>query len=147
MNKEIFLPSEDFAYGIKYRQNTPIKNIVNYEFSNKAEESIRRSYSQMFCEREIYEKLSPKMTRYYLQKIDKKKNEKVLKEIEKTREPYKIKKFLNVESKLKENLKNLKTYLPNILNNKKSLSNDNLDYLINKVENEIKNIDKNTNYQ
>ena len=87
------------------------------------------------------------MTRYYLQKIDKKKNEKVLKEIEKTREPYKIKKFLNVESKLKENLKNFKTYLPNILNNKKSLSNDNLDYLINKVENEIKNIDKNTNYQ
>lgn len=141
MEKKIYLPAHDFTYGIKNRPSTPIKNIINYEFSNKAEEVIRRSYSMIISERRSNEKIAPKITKYFQQKIQNKKEQKELNEIMKSKEVYKMKKFLNVQSKLKENLKNFKTYLPNIFSQKKTTTNEKLDYLIHKVEDEIKKLD------
>ena len=140
IEKKIYLPNKDFTYGIKNRVSTPIKNIINYQYSNKAEELIRRSYSQMISHRQPIEKIIPKMTRYFEQKIAKKKEEKKLKESMEIKELYKMKKFLKVESKLKENLKKFKTYLPNIFEYKTG-KDDNLDDLISKVEDDIKNLD------
>ena len=133
------LPAQEFSYGIKNRPSTPIKTVINYEYSNKAEEDIRRSYSQMIVDRQSVEKFSPKTTKYFVQKIENKKKEKSANEMNKNKDLYKIKKFLNVESKLKENLKNFKTYLPSIFHHKNRSANDNgLESLINKVEDEIK---------
>jgi len=77
------------------------------------------------------------MTRSFIQKVEKRKNDKILCELKKSKEVFKIKKFKEVESKLKENLKEFKTYLPDIFNKKKN-KEKNLEDLIQKVEQEIK---------
>ena len=127
-------------YGIKNRPSTPLKNIINYEYSNNAEDEIKRSYSLMINERSKIDKKFPK-TRNYLEKILESKNrEKSMKEVKKNKEMYKIKKFINVDSKVMENLKNFKTYLPNIF--RSSLTKkDNIEDLILRVENDIKAIE------
>jgi hypothetical protein len=98
----------------------------------------------MFVERENVPKYSPRMTNYFIQKIENKRREKSLREMNEKKELYKIKKFLGVESKLKESLKNFKTYLPSIFKHKKESNSVNLEGLISKVENEIRYLDNTT---
>jgi len=129
----------DFTYGVKVRPSTPIKNVINYFYSKKAEDEMKRSYSQLLLQREHPVKFSPRMTKNFIEKLEEKK-EKIKQKNEKNSKIFKIKKFLKVESKLKENLKNFKTYLP-CINDKKGKGQDNIDNLINKVEEEIKAID------
>lgn len=95
----------------------------------------------MMVERESVPKYSPRTTNNFLQKLERKKREKSQKEANEKKELYKIKKFLHVESKLKEGLKGFKTYLPNIFNHKKGAASESLDGLINKVEEEIRALD------
>ena len=51
--RKIYLPSEEFIYGRKNRTPTPIKNIINYDYSRKAEEEIRSEYEN-YMERVKY---------------------------------------------------------------------------------------------
>ena len=53
----------------------------------------------------------------------------------KKQQQFKIKKYINVNSKVIENLKNFKTFYP------KSYDNDNMEMLINKVQKEIYDLD------
>lgn len=48
--RKIFLPSEDFIYGRKNRTPTPIKDVVGYEYSRKAEGNIKYEYDNIFQE-------------------------------------------------------------------------------------------------
>lgn len=81
------------------------------------------------------------MTKNFLEKLEIKKEKIKEKNNPNSNKIFKIKKFLKVESKLKENLKNFKTYLPPCINNKQGSGQNNIENLINKVEEEIKAID------
>ena len=137
--RKIFLPPENFSYGFKIRPSTPVKNLIHYDFGNEAAENIKRSYSQLFYERSKIEKLVPKVTKHYEKTMIRKNQLKSLGVVE--NKLFKIKKFLTVKSKVKENLKSFKTYnYPKINTN-----TDDIDNLINKVENEIFVLDYNDN--
>ena len=140
LEKKIYLPPENFSYGIKNLPSTPIKHVINYDYSNVAEEKLKRSYSQLIIDRSKIEKSFPK-TRIIFEKIqEEKKREKSLKEEKKNKKVYKIKKFLNVESKVMESLQKFKTYLPNIFRN--SMRKDDLDDMIVKIQNDINALDQ-----
>ena len=137
--KKIFLPPENFSYGLKNRPSTPIKNVINFNYGNDAAQGMKRSYSQLFFERSQIDKLVPKVTKHYEKTIERNKQLKSIGDYQK--KPYKIKKFLSVNSKVKENLKKFKTfYYPKISSNTEDIDN-----LINKVENEIFVLDYNEN--
>ena len=42
--RKIYLPAENFIYGQRNRTPTPIKQIVNYDYSRKAENEILNEY-------------------------------------------------------------------------------------------------------
>lgn len=44
--RKIYLPSEDFVYGMRNRTPTPIKLVVNYDYSREAEAEIRQEYEK-----------------------------------------------------------------------------------------------------
>ena len=54
-NKErkIYLPDEDFTYGKQNDSSTPVKSVINYDFSNKAEEVIKMEYHTYLREVEV----------------------------------------------------------------------------------------------
>ena len=54
--RAIYLPPEDFAYGVPNRPSTPMKNVVNNEYGNVAEEEIKKDY-QTFITEKIEEEL------------------------------------------------------------------------------------------
>lgn len=74
--------------------------------------------------------MKPKTTKHFDAKLNTKK------EIKSSEQKplYKLKMFQGVDSKVKENLKNFKTY---------TSKKDNLDCLIEKVENELRDMDQN----
>ncbi len=48
--RHIYLPPEEFTYGRKNRAQTPVKDVINYEFSKKAEEVINKEYEHFMQE-------------------------------------------------------------------------------------------------
>ena len=46
LKREIKLSPEDFAYGVLNRPSTPMKDVVNYTYSNRAEAAIRKEYDK-----------------------------------------------------------------------------------------------------
>lgn len=149
-NKErkIYLPDEDFTYGKKNESSIPIKSVINYDFSNRAEDVIKMEYHTYLREVEVSDyflmylfnnnqrakanRLKPKSTSHYKKLLETRKSN-----IEKEEKPiYKMKMFQDVGSRVKENLKGFKTYVE---------KKDNLDDLIHEVENELKVIDNNGN--
>lgn len=127
--KKIYLRDEDFIYGRKNRPSTPIKSVINFSYGNVAAQKMRRSYSQILIDRSKIEKIVPRITRHYEKLLE---HNKILKnENENEKQLFKIKKYLNINSKVKENLRNFKTFY----------QHDNLDKLISKVEREINDLD------
>ena len=49
--RAIYLPPEDFAYGVPNRPSTPMKNVVNNEYGNVAEEEIKKDYQTFITEK------------------------------------------------------------------------------------------------
>lgn len=43
-DRSMGLPPKDFIYGMKNKPHTPIKDIINNVYGNKAEVDIRKSY-------------------------------------------------------------------------------------------------------
>lgn len=43
--RKIYLPAENFVYGQRNRTPTPIKQIVNYDYSRRAENEILSEYN------------------------------------------------------------------------------------------------------
>jgi hypothetical protein len=104
---------------------------MNYAYGNEAALAMKRSYSNIIQLSSRKEKLVPKSTKHYDKRLDFMKT--MRNPITDQKEMYKIKKYLNVNSKVKQNLNNFKTYTPK--------DKGNLDFLINKVENEIRDLD------
>ena len=116
------------------RPSTPIKTIINYDYSKQHELEIFHTYSNFMTERSKEFKLEAKSTRHFDNLLSLRKNKVVLKD----KPLYKMKKFLKIDSKVKEQINNFKTYLPVVKNNKR------LENLIKQTENEINLLNKET---
>ena len=147
IERKIYLPPEDFAYGLPNRPPTPFKDVIYNAYGNRAEDITRNEYGNYIRERSVKNSRPPEViTRYINPKaeeykmrdlerktggltayneIEKQENEKPL---------YKLKMFQDVGSKVAEEVKLFKTYHPY---KKKKKIDDGVDYLINKVQGEI----------
>jgi len=162
LDRKIYLPHEGFTYGKPNRPPTPIKDIINNNYGTLAEMNIRNEYKNFikkiksqsnFNIRARFEK-----TKKMLEERRKKLFEERKSRIEignkynsvsaKIEKPlYKLKMFMDVKSKVAENLKMFKSYRPyqkkikiprNINNGLKESANTNIDDMINKVQEDIK---------
>jgi hypothetical protein len=55
--RKIYLPPEDFVYGRRNRTPTPVKEVINYDYSRKAEEVIKMEYDHFLSEVIFFNKL------------------------------------------------------------------------------------------
>ena len=155
IERKIYLPPEDFAYGLPNRPPTPFKDVIYNAYGNRAEDIIRNEYDNYIRERSVKNSRppevitrykNPKAEEYKIRELERKtggltgydnmdniygtKNEKPL---------YKLKMFQDVGSKVAEEVKLFKTYHPW---KKKKKVDDGVDYLINKVQGEIERNNK-----
>ena len=155
IEKKIYLPPEDFAYGLPNRPPTPFKDVIYNAYGNRAEDIIRNEYDNYIKERSIKNikppevitrYINPKAEEYKMRDLEKKNGglsgfitgyEK--KDNENEKPLYKLKMFQDVGSKVAEEVKLFKTYHPY---RKKKKVDDGVDYLINKVQGEIEQNDK-----
>ena len=146
----IYLPPTDFAYGVPNRTPTPIKEVINGEYGNRAENNIDREYDHYINEqRDLKNRMKqpPKVvTRYVNPKVQ------IIKEREMEKMKYnnpdydpldeelppedmhplwKMKMFQGAKSKVAEEIKQFKTYHP-------YKKRDNIDRMIDNVEDEIR---------
>lgn len=147
--KKVELPEENFTYGLPNRPGTPIKDVINGAYGNRAEEIIRKEYDTFIKEKsKIYRRPPKVVPRYISKKVEEmrlKEEEKKMNDLEagydlaleekKDEKPlYKLKMFQDVGSKVAEGIKQFKTYQPY---KKKDKIQDGVDELINKVQGEI----------
>ena len=52
IDRKIKLPPENFSFGIANKPGTPIKDIVNNTFGNRAEAIIRKDYDEFIKKKE-----------------------------------------------------------------------------------------------
>ena len=148
--QDIYLPPTDFTYGVPNRTPTPIKEVINGEYGNRAENNIEREYNHYIQEqRDLKNRMKkpPKVvTRYINPKVE------IIKEREMEKMKYdnidydpldeelppenmqplwKMKMFQGAKSKVAENIKQFKTYQP-------YKKRDNIDKMIDNVEEEIR---------
>ena len=151
IEKKIYLPPEDFAYGLPNRPSTPFKDVIYNAYGNRAEDVIRNEYDYYIKERSVKNHRPPKVVpRYINPKVEELKKREMEKKAgslnydplqedmyltQKNDKPlYKLKMFQDVGSKVAEEVKLFKTYHPY---KKKKKIDDGVDYLINKVQGEI----------
>ena len=146
--KKIYLPPEDFAYGLPNRPPTPFKDVIYNAYGNRAEDIIRNEYDNYIRERSIRDNkppevitryINPKAEEYKMRELEKKGLTNGFQDKEKEKPLYKLKMFQDVGSKVAEEVKLFKTYHPY---RKKQKVDDGVDYLINKVQGEIEQNDK-----
>jgi hypothetical protein len=162
IEKKIYLPPEDFAYGLPNRPPTPFKDVIYNAYGNRAEDVIRNEYDCYIRERSVKNKRPPKVIpRYINPKVEELKRREMEKkagsltgyeldydayqQTKKNEKPlYKLKMFQDVGSKVAEEVKLFKTYHPY---KKRKKNDDGVDYLINKVQGEIQqNQNQNLNH-
>ena len=165
IEKKIYLPPEDFAYGLPNRPPTPFKDVIYNAYGNRAEDVIRNEYDYYIKERSVKNKRPPKVIPRYInpkvEELKKREMEKkagsltgydnldapmdMLPDTRKNEKPlYKLKMFQDVGSKVAEEVKLFKTYHPY---KKKQKNDDGVDYLINKVQGEIQQNQKLNDFQ
>ena len=148
IEKKIYLPPEDFAYGLPKRPPTPFKDVIYNAYGNRAEDIIRNEYDNYIRERSIKDNrppevitryINPKAEEYKMRELEKKGLTTGFQDKEKEKPLYKLRMFQDVGSKVAEEVKLFKTYHPY---RKKQKVDDGVDYLINKVQGEIEQNDK-----
>ena len=148
IERKIYLPPEGFAYGLPNRPPTPFKDVIYNSYGNRAEDIIRNEYDNYIRERSIKDNrppevitryINPKAEEYKMRELEKKGLTTGFQDKEKEKPLYKLRMFQDVGSKVAEEVKLFKTYHPY---RKKQKVDDGVDYLINKVQGEIEQNDK-----
>ena len=162
IDRRIHLPKEDFTYGKPNRPPTPIKDIINNNYGNMAEISIRNEYKNFLKKIRSQSNISINRKLAQMRKMLEEKRKKMQEDrnerkglgmgdkpefntIKLEKPLYKLKMFQDVESKVAEGLKLFKSYRPpkkkikiDKRNNKSAVynesSNINIDKIINKEE-------------
>lgn len=150
-NKKIILPPENFVYGMPNRPPTPIKEVINNDYGNRAEAIIRNEYRRFIKQKSHANLRPPKVVPRYInplvEELKKREEERKKNSLDepydeelfgkKDDKPlYKLKMFQSVGSKIAESIKQFKTYHP--YKKKERVKDDGIDNLINKVQEEIK---------
>lgn len=150
-NKKIILPPENFVYGMPNRPPTPIKEVINNDYGNRAEAIIRNEYRRFIKQKSHANLRPPKVVPRYInplvEELKKREEERKKNSLDepydeelfgkKDDKPlYKLKMFQSVGSKIAESIKQFKTYHP--YKKKEKVKDDGIDNLINKVQEEIK---------
>ena len=148
IEKKIYLPPEEFAYGLPNRPPTPFKDVIYNAYGNRAEDIIRNEYDNYIRERSVKDNrppqvitryINPKAEEYKMRELEKKGLTTGFQDKEKEKPLYKLRMFQDVGSKVADEVKLFKTYHPY---RKKQKVDDGVDYLINKVQGEIEQNDK-----
>jgi hypothetical protein len=148
IERKIYLPPEDFSYGLPNRPPTPFKDVIYNAYGNRAEDIIRNEYDNYIRERSIKNMKppevivrykNPKAEEFKMRELEKKGLTTGFEKKENEKPLYKLKMFQDVGSKVAEEVKLFKTYHPY---KKKKKIDDGVDYLINKVQGEIEQNDK-----
>ena len=153
IERKIYLPPEEFAFGLPNRPPTPFKDVIYNAYGNRAEDVIRNEYDNYIRERSVKNSrppevitryINPKAEEYKKRDLEKKAgsltgytgfdNAETVYENKNEKPLYKLKMFQDVGSKVAEEVKLFKTYHPY---KKKKKVDDGVDYLINKVQGEI----------
>ena len=154
-DRKIILPPDDFTYGMPNRPPTPIKEVINNEYGNRAEAIIRNEYKKFIKNKSHANLRPPKVVPRYInplvEELKKKEEERKKNSLDaplddeelfgkKDDKPlYKMKMFQSVGSKIAESIKQFKTYHPYKKKEKKEIIKDEgIDNLINNVQEEIK---------
>ena len=154
--KKLYLPPEDFVYGLPNPPHENIGDLIYNTYGNRAEESLKRDYENFIAEKsKIYRRpkvvprfISPKVEEMKKKEEERKANlldapieEENLEEENKEPEKplYKLKMFQNVGSKVAEGIKKFKTYKslktkPTI----KEEENTGINKIINDVQEDVK---------
>lgn len=111
---------------VLYRTPTPVKEVINYDYSNKAEDQLNSKYKRIVSAGLQREKLEPRLTQHFANRIQKQRDKK--NPLTNTKPEYKMKIFRNVQSKVKEGL-----------TKKKPNQEENIDKLISQLEQENAN--------
>ena len=153
--RKIHLPPIDFVYGVPNSPPTPIKEIINNDYGNRAEKLIRQEYLNFIKSKTKKFSKPPKVIpRYINPKVEemKKKDEEKkannleiqIEDVEKKNEKplYKLKMFKSVPSKVMESIKKFKTYHPYYKKTEKKEDNCFVDKESDKVKEEKKEKEK-----
>ena len=63
IERKIYLPPEDFSYGLPNRPPTPFKDVIYNAYGNRAEDIIRNEYDNYIRERSIKKMINALKTR------------------------------------------------------------------------------------
>lgn len=154
LDRKIYLPKEGFTYGKPNRPPTPIKDIINNNYGNLAEISIRDEYKNFIKKMRSNSNLNLNSKYNHMRKTLEAKRKKIDEKKDKNKfadkscinsaknkiELYKLKMFMDVKSKVAESIKMFKSYRPK-KKFKVEVKNNNLsqiDNMINKLEEEAK---------
>jgi hypothetical protein len=152
-DKKINLPPVDFVYGKPNRPPTPIKEVINNDYGNKAETQIRKEYKKYLRQKShaVFRppKVVPRFINPKVEELRRKEEEKKKNSLDanlsdelsgkKDEKPlYKLKMFLNVGSKIAESIKQFKTYHPYKKREKPNMKDNGIDHVINQLQEEIK---------
>ena len=150
------MPKEGFTYGKPNRPPTPIKDIINNNYGNLAEISIRDEYRNFIRKIRSHSNLNinnklnnmRKTMEAKMKKIEEQKNKNELNDkpggnisAKNKIEHYKLKMFMDVKSKVAESIKMFKSYRPmkKKIKEKAKINNlSSIDNMINKLEDEAK---------
>lgn len=162
-DRKIILPPEDFVYGMPNRPPTPIKEVINNDYGNRAEAIIRNEYKKIIRQKSHANfhppKVVPRFINPKVEELKKKEEEKKKNSLDapfddeeifgkKDDKPlYKLKMFQSVGSKIAESIKQFKTYKPYKKTEKIKVNDNGIDNLINKVQEEIKQKENENNEQ
>ena len=164
IDRRIYLPKEGFTYGKPNRPPTPIKDIINNNYGNLAEITIRNEYRNFLRKMRSQSNVNINRKLAQMRKMLEEKRKKNLEErkirkgdlvekpgnntVKSDKPLYKLKMFMNVPSKVTEGLKMFKSYRPPkrkiiIERNKnikemKDISDNNIENMIYKVQEEMK---------
>lgn len=100
------MPAEDFIYGKRNRTPTPVKQVINNDYGNNGKLALTNMYNHFISSSMSQTKLAPKSTRTFNNRLEK---VRANKQPEAEAEPYKMKLFSQVESKIKTGLKREKS--------------------------------------
>ena len=150
------MPKEGFTYGKPNRPPTPIKDIINNNYGNIAEISIREEYKNFIKKIRSHSNLNINNKFHNLRKSMEAKAKKIEEQKNKNEpsdkssgsiiaknkiEQYKLKMFMDVKSKVAESIKMFKSYRPmkKKIKAKDKINNlSSIDNMINKLEEEAK---------
>ena len=88
---------KEMVFGKKNKPSTPMKDVINYEYGNKAEKEIVKKYEMFIQKKERFIKMKPKLTEHF-KKIVQFKRDSSCKEI---KPPFKMKMFKDIQARVK----------------------------------------------